>query len=97
MSDKLDAYAAELLERTVEPLARTIRAYGPDALAARWWTLSREEQQDTVALLAAAYPVDDPVWQRYAWHLGKATPEHADERYEAPRPLVIARAVADAV
>lgn len=97
MSEELDTYADELLRRTVEPLARTIRAYGPDALAARWWTLTPEEQQDAVALIAAAYPIDQPVHRVYAWHLGKAEPEHADERYEAPRPLVIARAVADAV
>jgi len=90
----LDAYADELMQRTVRPLARIIRAYGPAEFLARWRELPANEQEDAAALLAAGFPVDDSDREAFGWWAGgpKVLPLHADEYYEAPRPLVVGSA-----
>lgn len=87
----LDAYADELLHRTVRPLARIIRAYGPAEFLARWRELPPGEQEDAAALLAAAFPVEDSDAEAYGWWAApvKVMPLHADEYNESPKPLKI--------
>lgn len=89
--DDLDAYAADLLHRTVRPLARIIRAYGPVEFVARWRELPANEQEDAAALLAAGFPVDDSDSDAFGWWAAppKAMPLHADEYYESPLPLAV--------
>lgn len=86
----LDAYAADLLHRTVRPLAAIARNYGPDTLIARWRELPASEQEAAVAMLAAGFPLtasDDDV---YSWlNTPAVKPLHADEYWESPRPLVV--------
>lgn len=88
--DDLDAYAQELVDRTVRPLARIIRAFGPAEFIARWRELPANEQEDTAALLAAGFPVEDSDREAFGWWAApvKVMPLHADEYTESPRPLV---------
>lgn len=84
-----DAYAGELIDRVVRPLALILRGHGPDAMVARWRELPPGEQEATVALLAGAYPVEEPDANLFAWlRRAKVRPDRGDEYSEAPRPLV---------